>query len=278
MSARAWLVAIAALGPGCLIKPDRVALDSDGGVDAAPDGSSTTLVPRVIANAYFASGFTPSPGMTALGYAVPTTGVNNGDLLLFIANVDNGSQTVWPGAVGPGFHQLVQQYFGSDGQTVDVSWKIADNEPAAYTGSYGAGVGSSAATITLLAIAGADPTNPIHAFVPELAPSPTTPVAALSPGVTTTVPGCTLIYAAGADWLQQTGAYAAMLPADLTELASFGDVGGAAFDWTTQVVAYRGLPAIGGSAPIAATLVGTHNMTPVAGHAWTVAIAVAPAP
>ncbi len=264
------LVALAAVAPGCLLKPDRVSLESDAGIDGA---TMTTMVPRLISKAYFSApgGMSPA-GMSASGFEILTSGIADGDLVLFIANIDNGSTTVWPTPIAQGFHQIAQEFFGSDGQTYVASWKIADHEPDKYAGGYGAGRGSSAATITLLAIAGADPIQPINTFASEFATAARMPTVATSTGVETTVPNTTLIYAAGADWLGEAGSNTVTVPDGFTKLAAFGDKGGMSWDWTSQMVAYRAQPAAGLSGPITGTLLGS-----VMGMGWTVVLAIAPA-
>jgi hypothetical protein len=123
-----------------------------------PGACTDAPVPRHIANAYFTnwSGATfQSPGMMHGGFEIPTDGIVDGDLVLFIANIDNGGPTVWPDPIAPGFQQLVQQFYGADGQTYVVAWKIAGGEPATYSGTYGGGIMSASATISLVAVSGA---------------------------------------------------------------------------------------------------------------------------
>src|SRR5205814_712170 len=144
----------------------------------------------------------------------PTTGVTDGDLLLLIANVDNGSASLWPNPMAPGFTQLVQTFFGSDGQTYVVDWKIAAGEPATYTGTYQTGVGSSAAVIALIAVSNVNAAMPINAFTSgNQGTTQSMPTVAPSAGVTTTVPNCAILYAAGSDWLSSPGSNSFTLPA-----------------------------------------------------------------
>jgi hypothetical protein len=273
MNARLGLVAVVAASvTGCLSKPDRPSL---GATDAGGDGSSVDaavmLVPRKIATAYFSSTGFSSNGMSATQYAVPTAGIQNGDLILFIANIDNGSTTVWP-LPSASFHQIAQRYFGSDGQTYVASWKIANGEPTVYTGTYGQGIGSAAAAITLIAIAGADPVNPINASAVENGTSGEMPVVSVSSGVTTTVPDALLIWAGGADWLGQNATATFATPDGYTKLAAFGDNGDSNFAWTTLMIASRTQASPGATGTVSGTTTSTLNGIP-----WGMMLAIAPA-
>ena len=279
MIARAGLVAIAALGPGCLIKPDRVALDGDGGVDAPGDSGPPSMVPRHIANAYYSDGNAATTGMSHTGFSIKTDGIVSGDLVLFIANVDNGSSTLWPNPIADGFHQVAQEFFGNDGQTYVVAWKIAGaSEPATYSNTYGPGIGSSAAAITLIAIAGANPADPIPVFSSAFTTTDSDPVPAPSAGLATTAANTTLIYAAGADWRGEAGTNTFDIPSGFTKLTAFGDKGDTTFDWTSQMVAYAVQPQIGDTGAIKGQLHGLIGATPVVGTGWAVVLAVPPAP
>src|SRR5438477_30533 len=103
MTATARMAALAALATAC---------------------SGGPPTPRLISTAWF-NGAGSTAGMTHSGFSIPTTGVSDGDLLILIANVDNGSSALWPNPIAPGFTQLAQTYFGSDGQTYVADWKIA---------------------------------------------------------------------------------------------------------------------------------------------------------
>jgi hypothetical protein len=233
-------------------------------------------VARLISTSYRANDSLKSPsGMSQTGYAINTTGVVDGDLLLIIANVDNGSSSVWPTPMAPGFAQLAEVFFGSDGQTYVVQWKIASSEPAQYTGSYGSGVGSSAAVIALIAVSNVNPVTPINTFLNTNGPSEgdggQSPVIATTPGVTTTVPGCAIIYAAGADWLGGGGSNSFTLPSGFTSLAQLGDHGDSNWEWTSEMVGWSVQPGAGPTGTIAGTL-----NSSVKGIPWTAVIAVAP--
>lgn len=253
-----------------------------GGADlttSAPDQGTPSLNARVIANAYWTdyggNTYSSSGGMSKTGFEVPTTGVVNGDLLLFIANIDNGSNSLWPVPIATGFTELTQHFFGSDGQTFTVSWKIANNEPSKYTGTYGPGIASGSSTITLLAISGAHPTNPIDMFQETYgATSAQNPVIPTSPGVTTTKTNTLLVFAAGADWLNQTGSNTFVLPPGFTQLAAFGDHGNSQWDWTSQMIGTKPMPAAGATG----TLSGELDAATINGYPWAVVVAIAPAP
>lgn len=266
--------------------------DVDGGADGGPDGGSvdggdarmdgggTTVAPtpRLVTNAWFSnySGttFTSGPGMAKEKYEVPTTGIVDGDLVLFIGSTDNGSNTLWPNPVAPGFTQLAQQFFGNDGQTYVVAWKIANQEPATYAGSYGAGLGSGSTTISLIAVSGVNRAAPINASLATYDPGGgTSPVVGGAIGVRTTVPNCAILYASGADWLGQVGTNTFMPPSGYTALAQIGDRGGSAWDWTSQQVAWTTQANAGDTGAIVGSMTGTFS-----GTAWTVVLAIAPAP
>ncbi len=247
----------------------------DAGPIPPPPG--TPPVPRLVSNAYFggSSGSEfASAGMSHAGFAVDATGIVDGELVLFIASVDNGSNTTWPNPIAPGFHQITQQFYGTDGQTFVVDWKIADHEPASYAGVYGQGIGSAAATISLLAVSGVDRLAPIDAMSATFQPGGgMTPVVGASDGVTTHVPHCTLLYASGADWLGEGGSNTFEPPAGFTLLAALGDHGNDHWQWTSQQVAFKSQDAAAATGPISGSLTGTFNAT-----AWTVVLAIAPPP
>lgn len=254
---------VADLGaPGDLSMPDL----------SLPDLSRPAPLPRFISSSYYSGGAAFPTGMTASGFAITTTGVVDGDLLLIIANVDNGGTTVWPIPIAPGFNQLAQDYFGSDGQTYVASWKIASGEPAIYTGNYGPGAGSSAAVITLIAVSGVSAAQPINAFVANHGSGAgTSPTVATSPGVTTTVPNCALVYAAGADWLSSPGTNTFTVPSGYHSLAQLGDHGDNGWDWSSQMVAWGTQAAAGATGSISGTLGSTQTGIP-----WAVVFAIAP--
>jgi hypothetical protein len=230
-----------------------------------------TPVPRLIATADYSSAGSTA-GMSASGFSISTAGVVNGDLLLFIANVDNGDNNNWPNPIATGWHQLAQHRFGSDGQTYVIDYKIANNEPATVAGSYGVGIGSSAAVIALIAVSGADQTNPINAFLANDGNTTSSmPTVATSPGVTTTVSNCLIVYAAGADWLGFGSSNTFSLPAGMSSLMAMGDHGNNMWDWTSQMVGWTAQLNPGATGSFTGTLT---SSTP--GIPWTAVIAVAP--
>jgi hypothetical protein len=268
---------------------DLEVAQSDGGSDAAPaadleraidlghgDLKVTTPVPRLISTSYFSdsSGPTfasPSP-MTQAHYFVDATGVVDGDLLIVVGNIDNGGNSLFPNPFASGFTQLAQQYFGSDGQTYFAAWKIASSEPASYSGNYGSGNGSGSAVLSLIAVSGANKTTPINTFLDSHGSTGASPTVAASAGVTTTVPGCALLYAAGADWLNSSGGSTTFgLPTGYSSLMQTGDHGNSSFDWTSQMVGWTSQANAGASGSISGTFGGT-----VDGIPWSVVIAVAP--
>lgn len=260
---------------------------ADGGPDGGPDGGDARLdggggtvppTPRLITNAWFSnySGatFSSGVGMAREKYEVPTTGIVDGDLVLFIGSIDNGSNTLWPNPVAPGFTQLAQQFYGNDGQTYVVAWKIANQEPATYSGTYGPGLNSGSSTISLIAVSGVNRAAPINASISTFDPGAgTSPVVGGVIGVRTTVPNCAILYASGADWLGQVGTNTFMPPSGYAPLAQIGDRGGSSWDWTSQQVAWTTQASAGDTGAIVGSMTGTFT-----GTAWTVVLAIAPAP
>ncbi len=239
-------------------------------------GAKPVPVARLIGNAYYSdhsgSTFEFPAGMSKTSFEISTTGIVDGDLVLFIANIDNGSGTIWPNPIAPGFTQLAQAFYGGDGQSYVVAWKLAKGEPATYSGTYGSGVGSGSATITLIAVSGANQTAPINAFLSEYDPgTAVTPVPAVSTGVTTTVPNCLLVYAAGSDWMGSPGTNTFTFPTGFTSLTTIADRGGSMWDWTSQMIGSAPKPATGASGAISGSMEGTFT-----GTAWTAVIAIAP--
>lgn len=265
------VLASAATLSGCLLKPDKVELQqADARVQM--DAPAQTLDARLVRNAYFDNGTAQSTGMSSSGYQIATQGINPGDLVLFIANIDNGSDTVW--MAPDNFSVVRQKFFGTDGQTFIVAWHIAGNsEPAIYTKAYGPGINSASATISLIAIAGADPTFPINTYDTHAGSAAEAPVIPQSNGVTTTVPACLLVYAAGADWLGSPGSNTTEVPMGFSPITSLGDNGDQTWSWTSQVVAVKFQPAAGPSGVVSGKLTGT-----VSGIPWTALLAIAPAP
>lgn len=270
-----------ALLTGCVsIPPYRGS--GDGGADGA-DGATAGLAIRAISNAYREGGDDGTAVGTYMmskeGYAITTSGILDGDLVLFIANVDNGAQTFWN--LPAGFTQVVEREYGQDGQTYIVAWKIAAGEPQLYTGTYLPSASSSAAaTISLVAVTGYDPQNPIEGFWPTDHQVPTDPADVGSPGITTMVDNSLLVFAAGADWTPDNGTNTFESPADFELLTSIGDRD-THWDWTCQVIATKLQPVAGFTGALTSTLTAksySDGTTPIPGGGWSVLLAIAPQP
>ncbi|HEX5059090.1 MAG TPA: hypothetical protein VFV99_07005 [Kofleriaceae bacterium] len=277
-----WAVA-AVLLTGCVSIPAFRGSGDDAGADT-PDGSIGPLAVRHIANAYREGG---SDGqafgtymMTKAGYSIPTAGIVDGDLVLFIANVDNGSNDFWN--LPTGFTPILQRFYGQDGQTYVAGWKIAASEPQTYAGMYKVGVSSSsAATVSLLAVTGYDPQSPIEFAVPTDHQTPTNPADIGSAGLSTTADNSLLIYAAGADWTPENGQNTYELPSGFQLLTFVGDRGDTPphWDWTCQVIAYKLQATKGASGPLTGTMTGvsfSDGTTPIPGGGWDLLFAIAP--
>ena len=243
---------------------------------AATDGGVVAPVPRLIAQAWYSdfSGTTyaSTVGMTKTQFEIPTAGIVDGDLVLFIANIDNGSNTLWPDPIAPGFTQIAQAYYGSDGQTFVAAYKIADNEPPKYIGGYGQGNGSGSSVIALIAVSGANRATPVDNSLASFSSAPgMSPVDGGSTGFVTTAANCTLLLAGGVDWLGAGGTNTFTLPGGFTSLSQLGDHGTAAWDWTSQQVSWSTQPVAGATGAVNWSAMGSQN-----GQSWTVLIAVAP--
>jgi hypothetical protein len=286
MVAMKALVLAALLLGGCLLKPDRVDVRSDGGsADATRDGAPAgPFTVRVLHNAWYADMSTESQFMSNDHYGIASSGAAAGDLLLLIANIDNGDDTVF--SVPAGFTQMFQHNYGQglDGQTFAAFYKIATSaEPVVYAGPYDNSVASTsdAAALTLLAITGYASGNEIN--VARYDDNGTTnagsPVSPLSFGVTTTQPGCLLIFAAGVDWSSNGAGSTAVFepPTGFTMLSAFGDHGETAgiYDWTNLMTAWSTAPQQGPTGPITASI---DSVPANAGSEWAATIAITPAP
>jgi hypothetical protein len=268
---RPTLAALTLLASGCFLEPTKPAATADAQHDG-PTGPAPVV--RKIASAWYSSEAQPSAGMTGTSFSIPTTGINNGDLVLFIGNVDNGNNTTWP-LPTPQFHQLVQVNYGTDGQTFFAAWTIANNEPTVYAKPYVGPLGSGASTITLLAVTGADPTTPIVASPYKISAVYDDPAVLASDGVTTTAPDSLVIFAGGADWAGPDQTATFMQPPGYDVLDAFSDRGGLTYQWTTQLVADRVVHAVGPTGTEMGSIMATQS---AGGAPWTVEIAVAPAP
>jgi hypothetical protein len=282
---RASVALLALVATGCFAKPGFSGSADDANGD--DDGGSTGHAPklRLINTAYASSYDHPpvsrsTPGMTGTTWEIETNGIVDGDLVLFIANVDNGSNGVWQGLDTQEFTQLVQLFYpGDDGQTFIVAWRIAGpSEPATYTGGFGQDIHSAATTIALLAVTGYDRgrERPIEdsMYAVEPGATGTRPSPSTSPGVTTTVPDTLLVWGTGSDWYSPSGgANTFTAPTGFTSLVTLGDRGNMMFDWTSEQIAYRVQATPGATGPIQGTLSGT-----VPGLPWNVVLAIPPPP
>ena len=243
---------------------------------AGLDAGAVTPTPRLVAQAWFSdfSGTTyaSTVGMTKNGFEIPTAGIVDGDLVLFIASIDNGSNTVWPNPIAPGFTQIAQAFYGSDGQTFVVAYKIADGEPPKYTGTYGSGIGSGSSALALIAVSGANQVMPIdNSLATFSSAAGMSPVDGSSTGFVTTAANCTLVLAGGVDWLGAGGSNTFTLPNGFTSLSQLGDRGNLTWDWTSQQVSWATQPSAGATGAVDWSALGSYN-----GQSWTVLIAVAP--
>jgi hypothetical protein len=262
----------------CTVDGDCVAGPCVAGRCSEPSRGSGAPVARLISSAFFSDWFGTAygtQGMSRMGYAVSTGDVRDGELLFLIGCVDNGSPTVWPNPLAPGFTQLAQTTWGTDGQTCVVDWRIASQEPPTYAGLYGPGVASASAVIALVAVDGARAIDPItsYASAPDSA-GDADPVVASSGGLTTTAADTLVLYAASADWTCSfSHDVTTSVPSGFTTLLHEGDHGNAGSDWTWLAIETGSVHDPGPTG----TITSTQASTPAcAGSAWTAAIAVAP--
>jgi hypothetical protein len=235
-------------------------------------------VARVASSAHWTNWFgteLTSPGMAMTGYSLPTGDVVDGELLVVIACIDNGSDTLWPDPIGPGFTQLFQKNWGNDGQTCAVATKIAASEPASYTGTYGPGIISGSAVIALLAIDNASGIT-AQEFTTGSGGG-INPVVATSAGVTTTVPDSLVLHVTGADWqCYEVTDVTFTLPTGFSQLFLLTDRGSLITkDWTTMQIATQLQSAPGPTGTIMTTETSTGTAACV-GTPWSAVLAVAP--
>jgi hypothetical protein len=275
------VVAFAILLSACVSIPPFRGTSDDASTGSA-DANIGPLAARWIANAYRSGGddnvAVGTYMMSKAGYAIQTSGIVDGDLVLFIGNVDNGTQGFW--GLPAGFTQIVNHYYyGEDGQTYVVAWKIAAGEPAFYTSAYTAiDSTSGAATISLIAVTGYDPQNPIETALPTDHLVATDPADVGSPGISTIVDNSLLISASGADWSPQNGSNTFEPPADFQLLTSIGD-SNTHWDWTCQAISYKFQPQAGPTGALTSTLTAVTypDGTPhIKGGGWNVLLAIAP--
>jgi hypothetical protein len=233
-------------------------VDADVVTDDVPVSNRPTA--RVATTSFWTDWFGMTfgtPGMSKTGYEISTAGVVDGELLLIVACIDNGSDTVWPDPLGPGYTQIHQQRWGSDGQTCAINWKIAASEPATYTGTYGPGIVSGSAVIALVAIRNASSIGETN-FIPAIGTS-MNPVVQVSSGVTTTQPDALVLYISIADWeCFEVTDVTITTPTGFSRLFISTDRGeGATKDWTIFEIAQRDMPAPGPTGTIMNTATST---------------------
>jgi hypothetical protein len=220
------LAAVLLVTAGCFAKPSE-------------PGAGESPVPRLLHTAYYSTaGGTPATDHD--GFQISTSGVVDGDLLLFIGQIDNGIPSTWPTL--PGFSDVSQRTYGMmDYQTNVIEAKIADHEPTMYTGTYmGLGPGTSGASIcALVAVSNVDPDMPVGEAAVDIDPSYRETARSIVNDAVTTVPNTTLIYVMSADYL--TGGTAGATferPVGFTKLLEMGDHGDTGLDWGTLMIAY----------------------------------------
>jgi hypothetical protein len=274
-----------ALLAGCFIKPNKVdpggGGDDDGGNHVFMDAHLDTLppdpqfVPNVIVSAHYSD--TQPSLMNTYGHyylAVPSGSIQTGDLLVIIGNADNNPTWSLPDA---SWQQQRSIFFGNDGQTFVVFTKVATaTEPDHYAGTL-LNISSGAFTVSLLAIPKAGNFAIQHRFAPQCGSAGgcgENPVHQVADPVTTTVANTMVIYAAGADWLDQTDTFASTPPDGYMPLASFGDRDNQDFWWATEQLAYK-IYDVPQTTP---ALMGTTTSGSTNGQAWALTMAIEPAP
>src|SRR3569623_1391791 len=253
----------AALMSACFSEPAR---PHEAPSDAAPtdgsgSGSGAAPAVRKIHHAYWCNG-SGSPGMTQQGYAISTSGIADGDLVLFFANIDNGTSDLW--VLPSDFLPLYQVFYnGGDGQTFVAGYKI---------------VGSAA--VMTVAVTGYDRVHPFDTTAMTEGSVADNPVV-LRGQLTTTRANDRLILAGGADWLTGYGSNALdgnttfEPPSGYDLVDGIADSGGIAFKWTSQLIATRVAATPGDTGAEDAHMLATPMIT---GTPWTVELAIAPAP
>lgn len=262
----------------CTLDTDCISGPCVGGTCAEPvRGAPAIPSARLAASAFYTDWYGPmygTPGMSRAGFEIRADGVHDGELLLLIGCVDNGSSTAWPSPIASGFTQLDQDAWGSDLETCVVAWKIAASEPATYAGTYGSGIVSGSSVLALVAVSGARSVGPIADYL--VSPTPpgtnTDPVIASSPGIDTTEPDTLVLFAASADWTcAMAHSVSASVPSGFTTLLHMGDQGNDDCDWTWLQIESMVQHASGPTGQISATQTSTPGCT---GSGWTATIAI----
>lgn len=263
----------------CTLDMDCVSGPCTGGTCAEPVSTDHTApVARLISAAYFTDWYGTAygtPGMGRTGYEIRSVGVRDGELLLLIGCIDNGSTTVWPSPLGPGFTQLEQDTWGTDVQTCVVAFKVAGAEPSTYAGTYGQGIFSGSSVLALVAISGARSVDPITDYLATPTPGTNaTPVVASSTGLITSSPDTLVVFAASADWAcTASHVVSATVPPGFSTLLHRGDQGTDACDWTWLQIETMTQHVAGPTGQISSTQTSSTGCT---GTGWTAALAIAP--
>ncbi len=271
-----WLLVLPLL-VGCFSKPGFHGNGGDDDVDSGTSGPHTAPAVRFVRNAYY-SGNSRSSGMTSTGFSISTNGIAPGELVILIADVDNGGPQEYPPMAG--FTQLTRNYWGAgiDGQSFMIAWKIASAmEPATYDETYGDG-GSGATTVTMLAATGFDPEMPLGPFSVNIDTAGSTMPDGWTAGVTTEIDHSALVYVNGADWLIGHGNATFTIPNGFTELTEFGDNGNTGFDWSTQEVAWKVAADAGTTGPVTAKTTAVNAGGAVTGYGIGALLSIRPVP
>jgi hypothetical protein len=274
-------VVAAFLLPACFFEPARPGnAPSDGAADGATDGQFQGPGPtaRLVQHAWYCESITSNNMMAQAGYWISTSGIADGDLVLFIANMDNGDNGVF--VLPPGFTKLYEVFYdlAGDGQTFVVGYKIVDHvstEGDNYSHAYGtSNLHSGCATVSLIGVIGYDHANPIDAKMMSESVTGLSPV--IVQGQLTTVRANTrLILAGGADWFSGStaGDVTFTKPANFDYLDNITDSGGISAIWSSQTIATRLAPTPGDTG-----VEQLRMMTSFQGAPWSVELAIAPGP
>jgi hypothetical protein len=250
---------------GCFAKPGP----PGGGASGAP-------VPRLLHTSNFwQSGH--SPGTTYDAFTIDTTGVVDGDLLLFVASIDNGSSTTWP--LLPGFTQVAQHGYGTDLQSNVIEAKIAAGEPSEYSGTYQNIVAgpSHASILALIAVSGVDAQMPIETSMVHIDSDYFDSARGTVSGLDTTQDDTTLIYVNSGDWLSMLRGDATFHePPGFTKLVELGDHGDAKLESSTLMISYANQRDVGPVEPVSGSTTATNDLGTIMAEGYAALIAVQP--
>jgi hypothetical protein len=266
----------------CFFEPSRPSNGPSDGATGSGDGQgSNTAGPtaRLIQHAWYCNGAS-SDNMQQSGYWITTSGITDGDLVLFIANMDNGDNNVF--ALPPGFMKLYEVFYdlSGDGQTFAVGYKIIDHasgEGSSYSNPYSTGnLHSGCAVISLIGVTGYDPANPFNDKTMSESNTGISPIV-MQGELTTTRANTRLILAGGADWFtsSSSGDVTFEKPANFDFLDTVTDSGGISVVWASQAIATRLAPTPGATGIEQLRMMSSPNFL---GAPWAVELAIAPAP